>query len=122
MLAVFAELQRAEIRERTKAKLRTKAAKGEAVGRTPFGLARDVATFARDPQTWPTVERILRERGDGASCQAIANALNADGVPTPTASKGEARGLISGAGKWHAATVTKLCRNPNILRAAAVAA
>jgi DNA invertase Pin-like site-specific DNA recombinase len=40
MLAVFAELQRAEIRERTKVKLRAKRDGGEAVSRAAFGLKR----------------------------------------------------------------------------------
>jgi site-specific DNA recombinase len=75
MLAVFAELQRAEIRERTRAKLRAKRARGEAVSRSAFGLVRDGAGFARDPETWPVVARILSERGDGASCRAIADGL-----------------------------------------------
>ena len=118
MLAVFAELQRAEIRERTKAKLRDKKGRGEATGRTAFGLARSGAGFERDPDTWPTMARILSERSGGASCQAIADRLNADDVPTPTAVRHEGRGLVTGPGRWHAATVAKLCRNPHVLAAA----
>lgn len=118
MLAVFAELQRAEIRERTRVALRRKAAKGEAVGRTPLGLRREGAGFTRDPDTWPTVSRILSERAAGASCQRIADGLNADAVPTATASRPAARGLVTGPGRWHAATVAKLCRNGYVLAAA----
>jgi site-specific DNA recombinase len=118
MLAVFAELQRAEIRERTRVKLRAKAARGEAVSRPAFGLVRDGVGFKRDPATWPVVGRILAERAAGASCQAIADDLNRDGIGTPTAQRGEARGLVKGAGQWHAATVAKLCRNPHVLAAA----
>lgn len=118
MLAVFAELQRAEIRERTKAKLRSKRAKGEAVSRSAFGLKRAGAGFERDPATWPVVARILSERGDGASCQAIADGLNRDAIPTATATRPSKRGLVDGPGKWHAATVAKLCRNPHVLGAA----
>jgi site-specific DNA recombinase len=118
MLSVFAELQRAEIQERTKVALRAKRAKGEAVSRPAFGLRREGAGFAAEPATWPVVARILSERGNGRSCQAIADALNADAIPTPTATRGEARGLVSGPGKWHAATVAKLCRNPHVLRVA----
>jgi site-specific DNA recombinase len=118
MLAVFAELQREEIRARTRNALAAKAERGEAVGRTPLGLARDGAVFVKDPDTWPIVERILTQRSEGASCQAIADALNAGDVPTATAMRGQARGLVSGPGKWHAASVANLCRNPNILRVA----
>jgi site-specific DNA recombinase len=118
MLAVFAELQRAEIRERTRSALRAKAERGEAVGRAPFGLMREGPSYVRDPGSWPTVARIT-ERSEGRSCQAIADSLNAEGVPTPTAVRGASRGLVTGPGRWHAATVAKLCRSPYIRRAAA---
>jgi site-specific DNA recombinase len=118
MLAVFAELSRAEIRERTRVALAKRKAQGHAVSRPAFGLMREGAGFARDPQTWPTVARILAERGAGRSCQAIADDLNAEGVQTPTAARGERRGLVAGPGRWYAATVAKLCRNPHVLRAA----
>lgn len=118
MLAVFAELQRAEIRDRTRSALAAKKAKGEAVGRAPYGLRRAGAGYERDPQAWPVVARILSERSAGASCQRIADALNADGIPTATAVHGDARGAAKGSGKWHAATVAKLCRNAYVLAAA----
>jgi hypothetical protein len=98
--------------------LRAKRGRGEAVGRVPIGLVRDGAGYRRDPATWPTVARILRERSDGASCQAIADGLNRDSIPTATAVRPAKRGLIDGPGRWHAATVAKLCRNPHILAAA----
>lgn len=118
MLAVFAELQRAEIRERTKAKLRSKRGRGEAVSRPAFGLVRSGPGFARDPETWPVVARILGERACGRTCQAIADALNADGVPTSTAERNGRRGLVQGPGRWHAASVARLARNPYILKLA----
>lgn len=118
MLAVFAELQRAEIRERTRSALRAKRDRGEAVGRTPFGLVRSGTGYAADPESWPIVARILSERGDGRSCQRIADRLNAENVPTPTAARGGRRGLVTGPGRWHAATVAKLCRNTYILAVA----
>lgn len=118
MLAVFAELQRDEIRARTRRALAAKSARGEAVGRTPFGLVRDGSGFARCSTTWPTVERILRERASGVTCEAIAASLNADHVPTATAAKGERRGLVDGPGQWSYGQVAKLCRNPRILNAA----
>jgi DNA invertase Pin-like site-specific DNA recombinase len=123
MLAVFAELQRAEIKERTRVALAKRKANGLAVSRSAFGLVREGEGFARDPKTWPTVARILNERSERRSCQSIADGLNADAVPTPTAARPqEARGLVTGPGRWHAATVAKLCRNPNVLAAARQAA
>lgn len=107
MLAVFAELQRAEIRERTRHALAAKKRRGEAVSRTPLGLRRAGKGYEPDPATWPTVARVLTERAAGASCEAIAAGLNADGVPT-----------ASGAGRWHPPSVSKLCRN-RWIRAAA---
>lgn len=107
MLAVFAELQRAEIRERTRVALAAKRARGEATNRTPFGLAREGSSFVRCPDTWHVVERILRDRIDGRTCEAIAAALNAEGIRTST-----------GSGRWYAAGVARLARNPLIHQAA----
>lgn len=119
MLAVFAELQRAEIRERTRTALRAKKARGEATGgRAPFGLRGAGAGFERHPDEWPVVAGILRERAAGASCQVIADSLNGGDVPTPTAMRGNARGLVKGRGKWSAATVAGLCRNAHVRAAA----
>jgi DNA invertase Pin-like site-specific DNA recombinase len=124
VLAIFAELQREEIRARTRVALKRKMDAGEAVGRTPFGLRRSGKRYVADPDTWPTVARILDERSAGASCQAIADHLNAERVPTPTAHRlaaGSALakgGLIQVAGKWSAATVARLCRSPHVRRAA----
>jgi hypothetical protein len=64
------------------------------------------------------VDRLSRRQADTLALLAIADGLNADGVPTPTAARGEARGLVSGPGRCHAATVAKLCRNPHVLRVA----
>lgn len=120
MLSVFAELQRAEIRERTKQALHAKAAAGEAVGRTPFGLRRNGPGFEVHPDEWPVVARILAERSAGRTCQRIADGLNGDGVPTATGFRRERRGQITQAGSWHAAAVARICRNPHIHRAAAL--
>jgi site-specific DNA recombinase len=102
-LAIFAELQRGEIRSRTKRALQAKIARGEAVGRTAFGCrieARDGGKFYGPSGDWPIVRRVLDERNGGASCQAIADGLNAEGVSTPSAR-----------GRWSAATVAMLCRS-----------
>jgi site-specific DNA recombinase len=118
MLAVFAELQRAEIRERTRVALKRKAARGEAINRMPLGLVREGKGYARCPDTWAIVARVLHERAGGATCQSIADGLNADSVPTATALRGERRGIVTGPGIWHAASVAKLCRHPAIRRLA----
>lgn len=126
ILAVFAELQREEIRDRTRVALRAKKNKGEPVGRAPYGLRRAAkraagapGRYERDPATWPIAERILRESAAGASCQDVADRLNADSVPTATATRGEQRGLVTGAGKWHAATVASIRSNEYVRALAA---
>lgn len=81
VLAVFAELERRLIGERTKAALAVKKAQGVKLGR-PRTLPADV------------VERIRAVRAQGGSWSAIARGLNADGTPT-----------AQGGTKWHPATV-----------------
>lgn len=44
------------------------------------------------------VERIVAERGDGATYAAIAEGLDADAIPTP-----------GGGGRWHPSTIRRLC-------------
>ncbi len=106
-LAIFAELQREDIRSRTRQALARKKAEGLAVGRTAFGLRIDAdKRYAPDPATWPTVLRILSERAAGGSCQRIANRLNADGIESP------------GGSIWSAATVARLCRSAAVLEVA----
>ena len=83
VLAVFAQLERRLIGQRTSDALKEKAGQGVKLGR---------------PRTLPdeVVDRIMREHAEGASLNGIAKALAADNVPT-------AHG-----GKWAATTVRKV--------------
>jgi DNA invertase Pin-like site-specific DNA recombinase len=81
VLAVFAELERKMIGQRTRDALAIKRAEGVRLGR-PRQLPEDV------------VDRIVRERDAGSSWPAIARALNADAIPT-----------AHGGRQWHPATV-----------------
>jgi len=81
VLAVFAELERRLIGERTKAALAVKKAQGVKLGR-PRVLSSDV------------VARIREAKDSGASWSAIARDLNAEGVPT-----------AQGGATWYPATV-----------------
>jgi len=69
VLAVFAELERRLIGERTKATLAVKDAQGVRLGRPPTLPA-------------AVVERIVASKEAGATWSAIARVLNDDGVPT----------------------------------------
>ena len=81
VMAIFAQLERRLIGQRTRDALAAKKAQGVRLGR---------------PQTLPAhvVERIRAEHAGGAGWSAIARALNADGVPT-----------AHGGVRWYPATV-----------------
>jgi DNA invertase Pin-like site-specific DNA recombinase len=84
ILATFAQWERRLIGERTKAALAERRAAGVRLGR-PRMLPDNVR------------ERIAREREAGATLRAIAEALNADAVPTAHGGKA-----------WHASTVRQV--------------
>ncbi len=84
VLAVFAELERKLIGERTKAALAVKRAQGVRLGR-PAVLSREV------------VARIVAAHRSGAGWSAIARELNGEAVPT-----------AHGGAAWHPATVRKV--------------
>ena len=81
VLVTFAQFERRLIAERTKEALAVKQAHGVPLGR---------------PRTMPAelLKRIRDERGQGASYQAIAAALNAADVPT-----------AQGGSRWYPSTV-----------------
>ena len=70
VISAISEWEREVIAERTREALRVKRAQGVKLGR-PTSIPDEVA------------ERILRERSNGLSLEAIASGLNEDGVPTP---------------------------------------
>ncbi len=86
VLAVFAELERKLIGERTKAALAVRKAQGMRLGRRPAAGAEDVRA------------RILSAREAGQTFAAIALALTADGVPTAQGGK-----------RWYPGTVRYVC-------------
>jgi len=86
MVDSFAEYERALIRQRTKAALATKRARGERVGNIRFGfrLSGDGRTLEPHPSEQRAI-RVMRDlRAAGCSCQAIADELTAQGFCTRT--------------------------------------
>jgi DNA invertase Pin-like site-specific DNA recombinase len=87
VLAAFSQFERRLISQRTRDALAVKRSVGVRVGRpreTPAAL----------------VERVRREREDGATLQAIADRLNADAVPT-----------TRGGQRWWTSAVSALLRS-----------
>jgi DNA invertase Pin-like site-specific DNA recombinase len=87
MTAVFAELERRLIGERTRAALAVKRAQGIRLGR-PAVLSVKVR------------RRIIREHTSGRSLRSIAGELNADRVPT-----------VHGGAQWYASTIRHVVRS-----------
>jgi DNA invertase Pin-like site-specific DNA recombinase len=81
MMAVFSQLERRLISQRTREALAIKKAQGVRLGR-PSKLPGEI------------IERIIESRAAGDSLRSIARSLTSDGVPT-----------AQGGAKWHASTV-----------------
>ncbi len=98
MVDAFAEYERALIAARTRAALAVKARRGEKTGgalRVGERLANDGVHVEEDADEARAVALIVALRADGVSIRAIAERLNATGVPC--------RGS-----RWHATTVARL--------------
>ena len=100
VLAGAAEMERNQIRERTSAALQHLKGKGVQLGAEALGWTRDDEAdddgrrvVRKVEAECATVARILELRAEGATLQAIADTLTAEGRPTK-------RG-----GKWHPMTV-----------------
>ena len=103
--AALAAEEKRNIAERTRGGRMAKLADGGIVGRVPFGYRitgqRKHTRVEIIEERAAIVRRIFALRDSGASFGAIANALNADGVPTP-----------KGAGQWQMARVWDIIENP----------
>jgi DNA invertase Pin-like site-specific DNA recombinase len=102
ILAGMAEQERQVITERTFLGRREKATRGGfAGGAAPLGYRRDrLGGLEADQESAEIVRRIFAAKSSGATLQAIADALNTDGVPTR-------RG-----GRWWPGTVRYVLDNP----------
>lgn len=89
MIAVFAQLERELIGERTKAALAVARSRGQRLGRPPVG----------GPRRGELLDRIAELRSGGLSLAAVAERLEGDGEPT-----------LTGSFRWHPNTVARLER------------
>ena len=82
MLAGWAEFERNLISERTATALSFKKRSGKVYNHAPFGFRAEDGTLKPDAAEQAVIARMTSLRSRGVSYNEIANALNADGVPT----------------------------------------
>ena len=101
VLAGAAEMERNLTRERTKAALAVKRARGQRISRTPYGydLGPDGITLVENPAEQAVIRDILAMRDRGMSYPKIARVLTDRGIPTKR-----------GGAHWQHATVAGLIR------------
>lgn len=102
MLAVFAQLERETIVERTKMGRAQSLKLGRwQGGKVPYGYQRTGrGQLAPDPVTAPVVRQLFAQAAQGTGPYDLANALNAHGIAAP------------GGGLWWDRVVEKLLKNP----------
>lgn len=104
MMCAFAEFERNIIRERTSAALQVKSRRGERIGRAPLGFRGEgegtegAGALVEVPDEQKVVARIVELRAQGLSYADVAEAANAEGLPTKRN------------GKWGGETVRLICR------------
>lgn len=84
LVAAFSEFEKAQLGERTKAAMAHKAAKGERVGKVPFGfdLAADGVSLVPNEEEQRACQIVRQLRESGLSLRAIAQELNTRGIST----------------------------------------
>lgn len=97
IIDVFAQYERAVIRQRTRAALAAKSARGEAIGTAPLGTTNQEGVLVSNEDEKTAIDAILTLRAEGLSIRRIAATLDERGIP--------ARG-----GRWHATTVARVLK------------
>jgi DNA invertase Pin-like site-specific DNA recombinase len=113
--SIVAARERKRILERTHTARKRKAKEGKYGGRPPFGRTYDRKTraWAEDAEQMATYRRIFKEVIAGRSLAKVAEGLNADEVPTPSATKDWKRrkGAKGGTGSWTSGIVGHLVKS-----------
>lgn len=111
VLAALAQMERDQLAERTRMALAHKIKQGARLGAAPTGWRKVTGADGKetglglDDGGQELVRRVAALRGQGLTFRAVAEALTAAGVATPT-----------GAGRWHPGTVQKLLRRAAVAR------
>jgi DNA invertase Pin-like site-specific DNA recombinase len=79
MSDLFAQIEREMIRERTKAALAAKKARGECVGQVPYGFVREGDRLVAVPSEQATIARACVLAAEGRSQRAVAAQLAVEG-------------------------------------------
>lgn len=95
-------VSRTDLRTLTKAALARKKARGERIGREPYGFLPGSGQLRPDPNTFPIVKDILQMRGYGSTLQQISDKLNERGVKSHHG------------GKWYPSSVKIVLGNRHI--------
>jgi len=109
MLAALAELERAQIGERTKAAMAELRRQGRKVSsRPPLGFRFEGERVVEDPAEQEVLGRMLELQDAGAGEYAVASALNREGVVNPRTGRpwfhGTVRAILRSAGRRAVAT------------------
>lgn len=80
MVDAFAEYERAMIGARTRAALAVKRARGERVGKCPYGYRAEEGRLVADEREQAVVARVRALRAEGRTLRAIVAELDANGV------------------------------------------
>lgn len=82
ILGAVAEYERAIIRERTRATVKVKKARGEILGHPPFGYRKEGKVLVQDDHEQTIIEMIRQHKASGYSVRRIAEVLNENAIKT----------------------------------------
>lgn len=112
LMAAFGEHERKEIARRTKAALAAKKAAGVQLGNPRWSESVEAARVAKSAKAAEHRDSIapmvLRYRQDGLTLQAIADRMNAQGIPPVAATAKESKGAATKVRRWSRTSVHRI--------------